>query len=97
MKNYLIVIEASNDADPTRFHYQPYRVASSIDEARELMRDYMRIDQDAGALVPDFFAVYPERDGNFLTSPEYYDPCSMELNVASGDAVYEWLAVTGRC
>jgi hypothetical protein len=93
---YLIVIEAESCLgmpDPETYHYQPYRLASTIDEAKELMRDYMRLGPDSGALVPMYFALYKERDGEF-GSPDYYDPCSMDLNVT--DAT-EWLQKTGRC
>jgi hypothetical protein len=92
---YLIVIEAESDLGgpvPNTYHYQPYRLASSVDEAKELMRDYMRLGPDSGALVPQYFALYREKDGEF-GMPDYYDPCSVDLNVT--DAI-EWLQETGR-
>jgi hypothetical protein len=88
---YLIVIEAAG-ADSSIYHYQPYRLANSLSEAKELMRDYMRLGPDTGALVPEYFAVYEERDGQF-GAPTYFDPCTFELNVI--DAT-EWLQQTGR-
>ena len=91
MQMYLIVIEAEGAGDA--YHYQPYRLASTVDEAKELMRDYMRIGADEGALCPEFFALYKEVNGEF-GSPEYFDPCSVDLNPT--DAT-EWLARTGRC
>jgi len=93
---YLIVIEAESDlggANPYAYFHQPYRLANSVDEAKELMRDYMRLGPDSGALVPQYFALYKERDGEF-GSPDYFDPCSVDLNET--DAA-DWLAQTGRC
>lgn len=87
---YLIVIEAEGAGDA--YHYQPYRLASSVNEARELMRDYMRLGPDSGALVPQYFALYQERDGEF-GSPDYYDPCNLDLVVSNAT---EWLQATGR-
>jgi len=93
---YLIVIEAESDlggVTPETYFYQPYRLASTVDEAKELMRDYMRLGPDSGALVPQYFALYKERDGEF-GSPEYYDPCTPDLDCS---AASDWLAQTGRC
>jgi hypothetical protein len=92
---YLIVIEALSDLGgampPPIYYYQPYRLAETLDEAAELMRDYLRLDPDQGALIPKYFAVYKEKDGEF-GAPEYFEP-TPELTVA--DAT-EWLADTGR-
>ena len=88
---YLIVIEAEGIGQGV-YHYQPYRLASTVDEAKELMRDYMRLGSDSGALCPQYFAVYKEVDGEF-GSPHYFDPCSTDLNET--DAT-EWLQETGR-
>lgn len=87
---YLIVIEAEGAGDA--YHYQPYCTAATVEEAKELMREYMRLPDIAGALTPQYFALYQERDGEF-GAPEYFDPCTTELNVV--DAT-EWLQQTGR-
>jgi hypothetical protein len=89
---YLIVIEAEG-ADSRTFHYQPYRLASSVTEALELMRDYMRLGPETGALVPEYFALYTMRYGVEFGSPTYFDPCTLDLNTT--DAT-EWLQQTGR-
>ncbi len=101
---YLIVIEAEG-VDEGVYHYQPYRLAASVDEAKEMMLDCMRQHYKRGCsysgdrrdlrpadLVPDYFALYREKDGEF-GSPEYYDPCSTDLNVVDPT---EWLQKTGR-
>ena len=88
---YLIVIEAEGAGRET-YHYQPYCMAASVDEARDLMREYMRLPDDAGALTPAYFALYVKRDGAF-GMPEYFDPASLELNVIDPT---EWLQQTGR-
>ena len=88
---YLIVIEA--EAEGNAYHYQPYRLAVSLHEARELMRDYLRREPEVGVLIPLYFAVYKEMDGEFGT-PHYFDACTPELNET--DAVV-WLQITGRC
>ena len=87
---YLIVIESEGAG--SAFHHQPYRLASSIDEAKELMRDYMRVGPDSDALVPQYFVLYRERDGEFGIGT-YYDPCSTDLNEIDPT---EWLQATGR-
>jgi hypothetical protein len=87
---YLIVIEA--EGAPGAYHYQPYRLAKSVEQAKDMMLEYMRAPEDSGALVPDYFALYQERDGEF-GAPEYFDPASTELNVV--DAT-QWLQQTGR-
>lgn len=95
---YLIVIEAESGLghpgpDPEHYHYQPYCAASTLDEAKELMRHYMRRDNSDGLyMVPQYFAVYREMDGEFGL-PRYFDPCSLDLNEA--DPI-EWLQRTGR-
>jgi hypothetical protein len=97
---YLIVIEAESDLgmpgpDPNSYHYQPYRLAKTVEEAKAMMLDYMLFaadESDGAALVPKYFALYQEKDGEF-GMPDYYDPCSTELNVT--DAI-EWLQDTGR-
>jgi hypothetical protein len=87
---YLIVIEAEGAGDA--YHYQPYRLAATVDEARELMFDYLRAPEDSGALEPQYFALYQERGGEF-GAPEYFDPLSPDLDVV--DAT-KWLQQTGR-
>ncbi len=92
---YLIVIEAESDLGgampPPVYHHQPYRLAATVEEAKELMRDYLRLPDDSGALIPKFFALYQEKDGEF-GSPDYYDPATQTVVDAT-----EWLADTGRC
>jgi len=94
---FLIVIEAESDLghpgpDPNAYHYQPYRLAATLDEAKELMRDYMGRDNSDGLyLVPKYFAVHKEMDGEF-GYPHFFDPST--LNEADPT---EWLADTGRC
>jgi hypothetical protein len=91
---YLIVIEAESDLGgpvPNTYHYQPYRLASSVNEAIELMQEYLRLGPDSGALPPQYFALYVEKDGEF-GFPDYYDPITLQ----PADAT-EWLAETGRC
>ena len=93
---YLIVIEAESDLGhpgpgPEHYHYQPYRVAASLDEARELMADYLKLDPDeAGNLMVKYFALYQERGGEF-GMPEYFDPADLEVVDATA-----WLQDTGR-
>ncbi len=92
---YLIVIESQSDLGgampPPVYHHQPYRLAASVEEARELMREYLRLPDDSGALTPQYFALYQERDGEF-GSPDYYDPATLDIADAT-----EWLQETGRC
>jgi hypothetical protein len=93
---YLIVIEAAG-ADSATFHYQPYRLANSMTEAFELMRDYMRLGPETGALVPEYFAVYSMPNGvEFGEAATYFDPCTFELKMANEDDLTEWLQQTGR-
>lgn len=75
---YLIVIEAQGAAPPI-YHYLPYRLAATVDEAKELMRDYMRHLDYNGLhdLVPQHFAIFKEVDGVF-TGPHYFDPLTQE-------------------
>ena len=91
---YLIVVESRSGGKTESVIYQPYRLAVSQSEAMELMADYMKHGADDGALCPEFFALYKERDGE-LGSPDYYDPATCQI--ADDKAVQEWLAETGRC
>lgn len=87
---YLIVIEAEGAAVGI-YHYQPYRVASSVSEAQELMRDYMRrLETNLCDLVPSYFALYEEKGGEF-GSPEFYDPETTQVADAT-----KWLQETER-
>lgn len=88
---YLIVIEADG-AGRGDYHYQPYRLARSVEEAREMMQEYMRAPAGSGALIPTYFALYLEKDGEF-GMPEYFDPASLALEVIDPT---EWLQQTGR-
>jgi len=93
---YLIVIEALSDLGgampPPIYFHQPYRLAATVDEAAELMRDYMQHHHERdGDLIPKYFAVYKEMDGRFGFG-RYFDPQTL----AEVDAT-EWLADTGRC
>jgi len=89
-ETYLIVVEAEGEGGA--YHYQPYRVAASLTEARELMYEYMSLPEDLGALPARYFALYKERDGIFGFA-DYYDP-TPELRQADAS---DWLAETGRC
>ena len=93
---YLIVIEAESDigGKTGTLFYQPYRLAFNESEAMEMMNEYLKHGPDDGAVVPEFFALYKERDGEF-GSPDYYDPATCQI--ADDKAVQEWLAATGRC
>jgi hypothetical protein len=88
MGTFLIVVEAIGAG--SAYHYQPYRIASTPRETFELMREYLRLGPDSGALVPDYFAVYREKDGEF-GAPEYFDGMTFEPTDAT-----EWLQRTGR-
>ena len=90
---YLIVVEGCNNDADGGYVYQPYRLAATPSEASELMADYMAHGPDDGALAPEFFALYKEREGEF-GAPDYFNPAT--LQVADGDAVQNWLASTGR-
>jgi hypothetical protein len=99
---YLIVIEAEGAGDA--FHYQPYRLAATVDEARELMFDYLRaasaenadgFPENPGALTPQYFALYQERGGEF-GRVEFYDPLTPNLDKLDSTEWMKWLQQTGR-
>ncbi len=87
---YLIVVEAEAAGTET-YHHQPYRLAKSVDEARDMMQDYLEQDADSGALGVKYFALYPEC-GPAFGRPEYFDPVTLEVIDPA-----EWLKATGRC
>lgn len=91
---YLIVIEAEGAGDA--FHYQPYRLAATVDEAKELMADYLRLAEEEGFMDPTYFALYHEhykRSGEFARV-DFYDPQSLEKVDQAG--WMKWLQQTGR-
>ena len=88
--SYLIVIEAEGAGDA--YFYEPHRVAATLDEAKELMREYMDPDaqEEFDALPAKYFVVFKEVDERF-TEPHYFDPETQEEIDAT-----EWLQQTGR-
>ncbi len=67
---YLIMIKTEAGTD------QPYRMADSLDEARYLMAEYLRIAPECGWPVPASFALYERRGLEFVGS----SPISCELS-----------------
>lgn len=90
---YLIVVEGCNNDADGGYVYQPYRIAVTVAEAIELMADYLKHGPDDGALAPEFFALYKEREGEF-GAPDYFDPATLEC--AHEKAIQNWLVTTGR-
>jgi hypothetical protein len=95
----LIVIEfPTGGKTPGVYHAIPYRIAASVDEARELMLDYLRsahkvVEHRIG--VPEFFALFNDSPSGIFDEPTYYDPTTIEI--ADDQKVIAWLQETGRC
>ena len=75
------------------YHYEPYHLVASVDEARALMREYIRA---VGGNPVDYFVLYKQDPDGEFSSVYYYDPTSLSLEVASSDAVEKFLRRTGR-
>lgn len=88
-ETYLIVIE-SEGAGKGVYHHQPFRIASSLNEAKEMMGDYLACGAERDDMTPDFFLLYKESNGRFNNDPIYYDFSLNEIDAT------EWLQRTGR-
>jgi hypothetical protein len=88
---FLIVIEAESAG--SAYHYQPYRIASSLSEAHDMMSAYMSHGTQADWLAPTYVSLYTERGGMF-TDQRFVCPERLEM-VDNGEAG-DWLARAGR-